>query len=567
MKCELCHQNDAQTVISHRDEQGKAHEMYVCKSCAEAEHTFEQERGINVTTLGAESSSLTDLSDLAHLPGLPKELAGQLGELFGDLSKKMSELGFSPDGDAPQNITCPTCGMTLHQAQESGELGCADCYQTFAQSLLPLISEQQQTTSYKGKPQVALGALSLEARKSHASLNEAVARKNKALTEKEREALCTADVQSLADSCHEVHLQEANLALRLTCVKTQISLMRNLPKFIFPSQMNPQQRHQHLKFLAQEIEFSLHAERMPLHSMNRILGSTYYGLDSERSKTEPDYALLRVFAEDDKTPIWIEVGTENHFVFSVVGDFLDFDKNLKMLEAVVRRFETDHACAFSPQFGYLTAQPFWVGTGLRIRSWLHVSGLSHFEYLRELNTTVEAANFLTEACDPENPPAGDLVIVFNRFTLGATTEQLVTMHRELLKRIAKEEMQARERLFKDEPFLFYDSLLRTQKVLKHALIVDAMEALDHLSLIRTGVTTGAITMPARIHPLEEHWFDHVLNEPFSFLFAEKVAQKLSLPPDVKAFPPWKMDALRAQWLHSFANFKITPKFMKRALCQ
>ncbi len=59
MKCELCHERDAEVVLFRRGkEDGKGEEeLYVCKKCAEQERAFGTERGIQVTAMEQEEDA------------------------------------------------------------------------------------------------------------------------------------------------------------------------------------------------------------------------------------------------------------------------------------------------------------------------------------------------------------------------------------------------------------------------------------------------------------------------------------------------------------------------------
>jgi len=48
--------------------------------------------------------------------------------------------------------TCPTCGLSYARFRQGGTLGCADCYEAFADQLTPLIERAQNgATHHRGK--------------------------------------------------------------------------------------------------------------------------------------------------------------------------------------------------------------------------------------------------------------------------------------------------------------------------------------------------------------------------------------------------------------------------------
>lgn len=54
---------------------------------------------------------------------------------------------------APQRQVqrCPSCGTGFEEISRSGKIGCASCYKTFRNQLLPVIQRIHGTTQHKGK--------------------------------------------------------------------------------------------------------------------------------------------------------------------------------------------------------------------------------------------------------------------------------------------------------------------------------------------------------------------------------------------------------------------------------
>lgn len=154
MKCELCHQADAETVFFRTTESGSREELYVCHACARREQAFNQERGIQVTAMdtdgvmpnmpGHEPQSLDELKAMG-IP--PKELFGKLGEMFGEMSKTFSE---DEEEEFADDLRCPTCGTTFHTLREGGLIGCSDCYTTFEKVLAPLLDDLHLCSDHSG---------------------------------------------------------------------------------------------------------------------------------------------------------------------------------------------------------------------------------------------------------------------------------------------------------------------------------------------------------------------------------------------------------------------------------
>lgn len=151
MKCELCHGHEAETVLYRKGKDDRPEELYVCRACAERERAFGEDRGVNVATLeaGVPSSSGNPGKFPAGLDALglpPKEVLGQLSEMFGKLSEKVEK------ASATERDTCPKCGTTLDDLRAGQPMGCPVCYQTFGRVLSALLEDLQGCTEYRGEP-------------------------------------------------------------------------------------------------------------------------------------------------------------------------------------------------------------------------------------------------------------------------------------------------------------------------------------------------------------------------------------------------------------------------------
>lgn len=49
------------------------------------------------------------------------------------------------------DVSCEKCGTTMSSFQETGRLGCANCYKAFEASLLPVIKGVHMSTQHTGK--------------------------------------------------------------------------------------------------------------------------------------------------------------------------------------------------------------------------------------------------------------------------------------------------------------------------------------------------------------------------------------------------------------------------------
>lgn len=125
MLCQKCKKNEATTHYT-RIINGKRQELHLCADCASKQ---------NLNLFG----------DLPNLFG---------SMLFGEPQHRRTATG--------SVRACPKCGMTLDEIADAGMLGCAECYNAFAQELAPYFARIHGRASHVGRiPGSAGGELKL----------------------------------------------------------------------------------------------------------------------------------------------------------------------------------------------------------------------------------------------------------------------------------------------------------------------------------------------------------------------------------------------------------------------
>ena len=91
--------------------------------------------------------------DCARELGLPDPLAmaNNAMRLFNEemiFPQGFGELEFSP---TKSQIKCPKCGTSLRDFEQTGMLGCIECYNTFNESIMRMLMRSQANTRYVGR--------------------------------------------------------------------------------------------------------------------------------------------------------------------------------------------------------------------------------------------------------------------------------------------------------------------------------------------------------------------------------------------------------------------------------
>lgn len=143
--------------------------------------------------------------------------------------------------------------------------------------------------------------------------------------------------------------------------------------------------------------------------------------------------------------------------------------------------------AFHSRYGYLTACPTNVGTGLRGSVMAHLPGLVLTGGMEPLMSGLSKVGAVVRGVYGEGSDAeGNLFQISNRVSLGSSEgeilENLGAVARELISR----ERSARESLLAGDRYEMEDRIYRSYGVLTNARKISSEEALNLLSMVRLG---------------------------------------------------------------------------------
>ncbi|MFA6133235.1 MAG: protein arginine kinase [Phycisphaerae bacterium] len=191
----------------------------------------------------------------------------------------------------------------------------------------------------------------------------------------------------------------------------------------------------------------------------------------------------------------IMVNEEDHLRIQVLRSGLRLEESMAEIFQIDDKLEERIDFAYHSRYGYLTACPTNVGTGLRISAMLHLPAL---KMTGDIDKAIRAARDMqleirglygegTEA-------AGDLFQISNQTTLGKSEEQLVRdFSQRTIPKFIDYERRARQVLLKKQPAAFEDKIYRAIAILRSARVMSSQETMYLLSLLRLGIMVGKVT--------------------------------------------------------------------------
>lgn len=144
--------------------------------------------------------------------------------------------------------------------------------------------------------------------------------------------------------------------------------------------------------------------------------------------------------------------------------------------------------AFHPEFGYLTACPTNVGTGLRASVLIHLPGLVLTkEVTRVLQGLTQVGLTFRGLYGEGSEVVGNFFQLSNQTTLGKSEAELLDQLGKVVRQVMDYEEQARQVLMRSAPAIIEDKVWRAFGLLRYARSLSFEEAMNLLSGVRLGV--------------------------------------------------------------------------------
>ncbi len=212
------------------------------------------------------------------------------------------------------------------------------------------------------------------------------------------------------------------------------------------------------------------------------------------SKPQAAAEGARGVAVGENETLAIMVNEEDHLRVQALRSGLQLEEAWEQINAVDDKLEAQLDYAFHPRFGYLTACPTNVGTGIRVSVMLHLPALKLTGEIEKVFRAAKDLRLAVRGLYGEGTEAtGDFYQISNQTTLGKTEEEIISdFKHSVVPKIIDYEHHARKLLLNDRTLAMDDKVFRSLGLLRSARLLTSEEVLTTLSHLRMGIHMGRV---------------------------------------------------------------------------
>lgn len=281
-------------------------------------------------------------------------------------------------------------------------------------------------------------------------------------------------------------------------ISSRVRLARNLAGFPFVSKANRRQHYEVLDLCKTQITAKFPSDNLfwvqlpDATAADRQLLVERHLISRQHGATRNN--LPRGVAIGGEETFAIMVNEEDHLRIQVLRSGMQLTEAFEQINRLDDALEESLEYAYSRRFGYLTACPTNVGTGIRVSVMMHLPALKLTGEIDKVKRAARDMHLAVRGLFGEGSDAqGDLYQVSNQATLGKSEEEILAdFEHTVVPRIIAYEQQARQALLRQREQQLDDKVWRAWGTLTHARVIGTEEVLQLLSHVRLGVNLGRI---------------------------------------------------------------------------
>src|SRR4051812_25381652 len=273
-------------------------------------------------------------------------------------------------------------------------------------------------------------------------------------------------------------------------LSSRVRLARNLKGLAFPGWAKKVERVKSLEIIRPAVEslpamgdfFSESMDNLTVLDKNILVERHLISREHAAKSAGSGLVLNR------EETLCVMINEEDHMRMQALRPGLQLRQAWTAIDKVDSELEKRLEYAFNPDFGYLTACPTNIGTGIRVSAMLHLPGLVLAEQINPIIQSVNKLGLAVRGLYGEGTEAlGNVFQVSNQMTLGESESDIVERLNKVLLQIIEHEENARATLLEKKPKMVFNHIGRAYGILANAHSISSKETMNLLSLMKLGV--------------------------------------------------------------------------------
>lgn len=276
-------------------------------------------------------------------------------------------------------------------------------------------------------------------------------------------------------------------------VSSRVRLCRNLNDFNFLNRCSKEKQEEILEKIKEIVpSLGYGLKFLKLDDLDEI---TILSL-VEKHLISPEFAVKNKNAKaiiiNDEENICIMLNEDDHIKMQVFSAGQELENIMNLVVELDEKLGEMVEYAYNKNFGYLTASPVDIGTGMKASVIVHLPALTLTGNLSKVLRVVNNLGMSIKGVYGEGSQNyGDLYQISNNQTIGITEKEIIANVKNITEKIIEQERTARKYLCKNEIEL-RDMVYRAFGVLTYASKLGTEECRKLLSEVKMGVDLGIL---------------------------------------------------------------------------
>jgi protein arginine kinase len=392
-------------------------------------------------------------------------------------------------------------------------LGCPWCYTQFHEAMVPLLRRIHGCIKHKGKSAFAPNTPNL------------VPQSNGRTAELSNGRTGRLPFSRSSVSTREAEWMQGKGPSFDVVVSSRIRLARNIDGYSFSNLADQNELYEVAGKIEKALADLAESDHSPLHNGYVVdledIDSVDRDFLMERHLISRDLAENR-FARrviiDEKEIISIMINEEDHVRLQGIDSGLQIRELWGMINSIDDQLGNKVDYVYSPDWGFLTACPTNVGTGLRVSVMFHIPALSATKEGKRILTSITNMGYAIRGIYGEGSRAtGAFYQISNEATLGQSEEEIIDRMQSVAFQILAREREERQSLLERDRTKLEDIVFRAYGTLANARSISSTESMQLLSWVSLGVSLDifsgldvadiarllVLTRPAHLQKLEK----------------------------------------------------------------